>query len=320
MGGTISLTASGGSTYSWRDYGTFSSTTASISRSATTAAAGIYSVTAYNGICTATQTVSVAVTAVSITAGQTNGALICSGANVSLTVTNGQLQYAWSGPAGFNSTAQNPILLNVTTAMTGNYTVSATATCGVLVTSSVKVTVKASPTPTITSNSPVCIGSTLKLTASAGSGYAWAGPAGFSSAIQKPSITLTTLANSGTYTLTITAATSCTASTQANLVVQNCTGARIAIDTEKVDDVISLEVSPNPTTGKLFVVVRLATAQGVSLKLADQRGLVRKAVELGEETTVHHAELDLSDFREGTYLLSAQTQGHIATKRVLKTE
>ena len=53
------------------------------------------------------------------------------------------------------------------------------------------------------SNSPVCIGSTVSLTASGGSSYSWTGPNGFSSNLQNPSIPNATALASGRYTVII---------------------------------------------------------------------------------------------------------------------
>lgn len=59
------------------------------------------------------------------------------------------------------------------------------------------------------SNSPICAGSTLNLTANtvAGATYEWTGPNSFTSSIQNPSIPSATAVASGTYTLTITEGT-----------------------------------------------------------------------------------------------------------------
>ena len=60
--------------------------------------------------------------------------------------------------------------------------------------------------PTAGSNSPVCAGGTINLTASviAGATYSWTGPNGFTSTLQNPSITNATVAMAGTYSVTAT--------------------------------------------------------------------------------------------------------------------
>jgi len=66
--------------------------------------------------------------------------------------------YEWTGPNGFNSTAENPVITNVTTANNGTYTLVVTAEGGCTSTISVVVNnIAPTPTtPTITSNGPVC--------------------------------------------------------------------------------------------------------------------------------------------------------------------
>ena len=57
----------------------------------------------------------------------------------------------------------------------------------------------------MSSNAPICEGQTLNLTATlvAGATYSWTGPGGFVSALQNPTITGTTVAMSGVYTVTV---------------------------------------------------------------------------------------------------------------------
>ncbi|MBK7761850.1 MAG: SprB repeat-containing protein [Bacteroidetes bacterium] len=70
-----------------------------------------------------------------------------------------------------------------------------------------------------TNNSPLCAGSDLNMfaTPSGGSGtytnYSWAGPNGFNSIQQNPTITLATIDATGTYTITVTDNLNCTNST-----------------------------------------------------------------------------------------------------------
>jgi large repetitive protein len=64
-------------------------------------------------------------------------------------------------------------------------------------------------TPVVGSNSPICSGGTINLTATSttpGVTYAWSGPASFASVSQNPTITAAIVSNSGTYSLTTTLA------------------------------------------------------------------------------------------------------------------
>ena len=76
--------------------------------------------------------------------------------------------------------------------------------------------------PTASSNSPVCEGGTINLTASSTSGatYAWTGPDGFISTTQNPSIPNATTAKSGTYSVTATL-NGCSNSSSTDVVVNS---------------------------------------------------------------------------------------------------
>ena len=102
-------------------------TTPSISNSTT------YYVDATLGACISTPRTAVLasiITPPTITAG--GGGTFCSGATVNLTSsgTNISNRY-WQGPNNFYSLEQNPVLTNVTTAMSGTYTVTGSALSGI---------------------------------------------------------------------------------------------------------------------------------------------------------------------------------------------
>ncbi|MEZ5173949.1 MAG: CUB domain-containing protein [Bacteroidia bacterium] len=137
-----------------------------------------------------------------VTAGVSGPA--CEGQDVSLTATdvdNGQ--YSWTGPNGFTSNLQNPVLTNVTPAMAGVYTVTALNpmnACSSI--SSINVFVFPTPaTPTISNDSPVCEGTALNLTCDpvAGATYDWTGPNAFASNLQNPTIASALITAAGTY-------------------------------------------------------------------------------------------------------------------------
>jgi gliding motility-associated-like protein len=78
-------------------------------------------------------------------------------------------------------------------------------------------------TTSVNSNSPTCAGSTLNLTASGGTGYAWTGPNGFTSNQQNLSISNVTTANSGLYSCSITGSASCDNTISINVFVGDTT-------------------------------------------------------------------------------------------------
>ena len=135
---------------------------------------------------------------------------ICAGNSLNLSGT-GTGSYAWTGPNGFTSSAQNPTIPNSTVSATGTYTISVTNTNGCVFNATTAVTVNATPTATASSNSPICVGNTVSLTGGGvGTSYAWVASNGFTSTAQSPTISNATVSSSGTYTITVTNASGCT--------------------------------------------------------------------------------------------------------------
>ena len=212
-GNSLNLTSStiSGATYSWSGPNNFGSASQNpIINNAQTNATGIYSVTAtLNGCSSTPGTTAVTVNPLPLSPVASNGGAVCNGSTLNLyaSIVTGA-SYIWSGPNNFSSTSQNPTLNNAQTAATGIYSVSATANGCTSSAGTTAVTVYAIPSaPTVGSNSPVCTGSTLNLTASSVSGatYTWSGPNGFTSALQNPTpFTVTTTADAGIYTVSVT--------------------------------------------------------------------------------------------------------------------
>lgn len=213
-GNTLLLSASTipGATYSWTGPNGFTSTqqNPTVSTNATTAMSGTYTViatTTATGCSSYPGTTSVVINQAS--AGSNSP--ICSNGSLSLTAsTIPGASYFWTGPNGFSSTEQNPIInTNTTSAMAGVYSVYTTVNgCTSPTPGSTTVIINPLPsTPIMSNNGPVCVGNQLSLTASTLSGatYSWAGPDGFTSAQQNPIVSSTaTTAMSGLYNLIAT--------------------------------------------------------------------------------------------------------------------
>ena len=218
-GTMLNLSASGGTSYAWNGVNSFSSTLQNPSiTSATTSATGTYQVTVSdaNG-CTATATTSVVVNALP-TATASSNSPICSGTTLNLSASGGT-SYAWNGVSSFSSTLQNPSISSATTSATGTYQVTVTNANGCTAMATTSVVVNALPTATASSNSPICSGTTLNLSASGGTSYAWTGVNSFSSTLQNPSITSATTSATGTYQVTVSDANGCTATATTSVVV-----------------------------------------------------------------------------------------------------
>jgi hypothetical protein len=92
------------------------------------------------------------------------------------------------------------------------------------------VVINSKPVLSAGSNSPVCAGNTLNLTATAGmSTYAWTYPNGSSSSVQNPSIANAPLTAQGTYALTATNTNGCSATASTAVTVNPSTNPVINI-------------------------------------------------------------------------------------------
>jgi hypothetical protein len=193
-GGSVNLTASGGGTYRWST----GVTTATLSN---ITAAGTYSVTVTNGTCTATASKVVTMTAMPTPTITASGATaFCQGGSVNLTASGGAT-YAWS------TGGTTAILSNILTS--GTYAVTvANGTCTATI--SKVITVLPAPTAAVTaSNSTICQGGNVNLTASGGVFYTW------SNGANTATINATT---AGTYAVTVSNG-SCSGTASKSLIV-----------------------------------------------------------------------------------------------------
>jgi gliding motility-associated-like protein len=142
-----------------------------------------------------------------ITAQANTNSPLCAGDTLELTVNGGD-NFMWSGPGGFSSTQQNPIILDADTFDSGIYTVEINK-AGCTKSTSVSVTVNPLPTLTVSFNIPICSGKALILQATGGATFSWNGPNGFSDSVQNIAINPATPDNSGIYTVMTTDSNNC---------------------------------------------------------------------------------------------------------------
>ncbi len=214
-GSDLNITyADAGDTYVWSGPNGFSSSDQNPTiTGATPSATGTYYVTVTTPAgCTANAQTSATVNPNPVATASSNSP-VCTGNTLNLT-SGGGTSYNWSGPNGFTSTNQNPTISGVTSLATGTYLVTVTGVGGCTDTTHTVVLINVTPTPTISNNSPLCAGDTLKLTAGGGSGYNWSGPSGFTSTLQNPTLLNTTVSESGNYVVTVTDINGCFATTQ----------------------------------------------------------------------------------------------------------
>lgn len=223
-GTSLSLTGgvSGMIAYSWIGPNGFNSSLQSplVSSSATTAMAGVYTLTVTNSNgCQRTATTTVTVLAAPVATALNNGP-VCAGSPLTLAGgPAGMTSYSWIGPNGFTSILQSPVVsLSATVAMAGVYTLTVRNSNGCQDTATTRVFVNALPVATAANNGPVCTGNPLILTGGpAGmTTYLWTGPGGYTSPLQSPIVSpAATLTMAGLYTLIVTDIRGCqnTAST-----------------------------------------------------------------------------------------------------------
>ncbi len=219
--------------YAWSispSSGTFSyntdHSTASISP-----AAGTYTLTCVASANTYQTTFNMSITVKAlVTPVPTSNTPVCAGSAINLSTPSvSGATYSWSGPNGFTSSSRAPSISNAASVNGGVYSVVATSSQGcVSAAVTTSVTVNSIPsTPSVTSNGPVCAGSSINLSTASVSGatYSWTGPNSFTSSSRTPSISNATTAMAGTYSVVVTSSGCSSVAGTTNFVVNALPGA-----------------------------------------------------------------------------------------------
>ncbi|MCS6905378.1 MAG: fibronectin type III domain-containing protein [Bacteroidia bacterium] len=211
-----------GAQYVWMGPNNFYSTHRETSiSSVTTANSGIYSlVVIQNGCSSLASSVGVTVVPSPGFIQAFNSSPVCRGETVNLTATTvGGARYYWSGPSGFSSESQNPVLV-----ANANGVYSVIAVIGICSSNTATTSVRVLPSPgtiVASSNSPICAGNAINLnvTSVVGAQYEWTGPNGFISTTQNPAIINASINASGVYSV-IARIGNCSSSTETVVQVQ----------------------------------------------------------------------------------------------------
>ncbi len=208
-GASATLTASGGSLYSWNT----GVTSAGIIVNPTATAAYSVTVTNANG-CSAAASRTVTVNAIPAAAIAPATVAVCSGESATLTASGG-VSYSWSaGVADAN--------LPVSPAVTTVYSVIVTNANGCTAAAARTVTVNSQPVAAISpAAAAICNGASATLTASGGVSYAWSTGAASASIVVNPS-------SAANYSVTVTDGNGCTASTSRSVTVNSLPTASIS--------------------------------------------------------------------------------------------
>ncbi len=314
----LSVKMSGGANISdanWWGPGSFNSTSKSpLVQGIKDPGTYTYSATVtYGPSCTASVQKSIFITGMKAS----NNGPTCSGGTIKLDVSTSPAgAHDWAGPSNYKSNLAKPTINNATTAKAGVYTATVTYN-NMVCTATTQVVVNAPANTPALSNSPVCVGGAIRLTASATGDYNWKGPKSFTSTLKTPVISNAATNRSGVYSLTVTGSSGCFSTGTVSVTVNNCSSTRLAA--EDVSDGIILQVGPNPTQGVLQVNVELPTAGPLLLKMTDAMGRSTGEWLLPEETTTHSTELDITKQKAGVYFLQTESGGRRAVMKITKT-
>ena len=187
---------------------------------------------------------------------------VCPGQDIMLQEdgSNGA-SWTWTGPDGFSSILEDPVVPNSTTNNLGAYNVTVTAPGFCDSEGSVTIDAAAPPIINLDVNQNICVGQDILLNGTSGGGnttWNWEGPNSFSSNDQNPIISPSVGADFGTYFATVTDDNLCSNTT--SIIVDAMPGPEICISgsgdfCEGLCDGSnpSLSISINPTGANLDV-------------------------------------------------------------------
>ncbi len=226
---TLELTASSstsGATYSWSGPNNYNSNSQNIFiPNISLSAGGQYIVAATKNNCSSKDTINITIKDAPDTITVSNNGPLCTGDTLRLfsDTSTGNVTYAWSGPSSFTSSANDTYIVNAGIVHTGWYHMTVSLN-GCTYTDSTHATVYQTPAkPVISSDTIVCEYDTLQLSATSttnGVTYSWVGVNNFSSSLQNPAISNTSLLASGQYIVSATK-NNCTSKDSVSIIIRD---------------------------------------------------------------------------------------------------
>ena len=182
-----------------------------------------------------------------------NNGPVCAGQSITLSSnTISYANYYWTGPNGFSSSFQNPVINNISSAQSGLYSCHLGAGSSAGPSSYTQLVVNPKPPVQVHANTSICVGNSIHIGSPTLSGinYSWSStPSGFTSTTSNPLVSpsilttyhllVTDVASTCTDTASVTIAVEIKPALQGNVKYANVLG--VGIDSCK----ISLLQSPN---------------------------------------------------------------------------
>ncbi|HET6245740.1 MAG: gliding motility-associated C-terminal domain-containing protein [Bacteroidetes bacterium] len=215
---------------------------------------------------------------------------ICEGATLNLsTPTVTDAIYNWTGPNGFASSDQNPVIPNVTSAFAGIYELILDVNGCLSSAGSVNVTINPMPPASAASyNNPICEGQTLNLFTPVSSGvtYNWTGPNSFLSTNQNPTIPNANSIHEGVYSVTYA--------------IGSCTGTA---------NTVNITITPNDNPSFEYSTDVYCQSGTTSPIITGTVGGSFSAIPMGLSLDASTGEIDLSLSSSNTYSITYTTNG-----------
>ena len=287
-GGSVSLNASGASTYSWS---TGAITPVTVINPVSSA---VYTVvgSAPNNPCSTTKTLQVDVFTATISVSSPTA--ICLGESTTLNAS-GATTYNWSNGGSGSNVLVSPV-------STTGYTVNGISTVGGTTCSSTGTTmVTVNPLPTVTASSTrtnICRFEFANITAGGASTYSWSNGSTTSSISVNPN-------TNTTYTVVGTDANGCKESASIQIKVFQCVGIN---ETAAASNM--LQVYPNPSSGEF----NISSSQKISLILVNELGQLINELELNAE---NNYSVEVKDLAKGVYFISSKNSELQLNKKIV---
>ncbi len=290
-GSTVTLTATSGTLNDATTWNWYSATCGGTALGTGTVVTAIptsttdYFVRAEGGCVTPTLCASVTVNTNALPTLTVNSGAICTGASFTMT-PSGVATYTYSNGSNIASPTSN-----------SNYTVTGTDANGCIGNTVSSVTVNALPNVmAMTSNTLICTGSQVNLSAMGATSYTWDTGSNLTTISVSPTTTTT-------YTLMGTDANGCSSSTTITQNVSTCTGVNSLAEALEAN----YSMYPNPSNGILNVDLVAEAFEATTIEITNALGQVM----LNEKLNTLHSTFNIQYFSNGVYfvkVISGNTQ------------